>query len=94
MIEGEDGGLVNLNIALCQWANHLRGGARFIKFWDEPNNGQRVIKFTAIQGVVEAIMANPHPGRAYIGYGMGSVRHDRHDVVPGTQISYKRQYSH
>ena len=94
LIEGEDGGLVNLNITLCRWPNHLRGGCRFLKYWDEPNNGQRVIKFTAIQGVVEAIMANPHPGKVFIGYLMGSVRHDRNDVVPGTQIAYRRQYSH
>ena len=94
LIEAENGGLVNLNISLCQWPNHLRGGCQFIKYWDEPNNGQRVIKFSAIQGVVEAVMANPHPGKAFIGYLMGSVRHDRHDVVPGTQIAYRRQYSH
>ena len=94
LIEAEDGGLVNLNIALCGWSPNLRDGAQFIKFWDEPNAGLRVIKFTAIQGVVEAIMANPHPGKAYLGYLMGTVRHERHDVVPGTQITYRRQFAH
>ena len=94
LIEAEDGGLVNLNIALCGWSPHLRDGAQFIKFWDEPNAGLRVIKFTAIQGVVEAIMANPHPGKAYLGYLMGTVRHERNDVVPGTQITYRRQFAH
>ena len=94
LIEAEDGGLVNLNISLCGWSPLLRGGARFLRYFDEANNGQRLIKFTAIKGVVEAIMANPHPGKAYIGYLMGTVRHERNDVIPGTQITYRRQYAH
>ena len=94
LIEAEDGGLVNLNIALCGWPQHLSGGARYDHFWDEPNNGQRIIQFTAVKGVVEAIMANPHPGKAYLGYLMGTVRHERLDVVPGTQITYRRQFAH
>ena len=94
LIEAEDGGLVNLNIGLCGWSPALRGGARYVRFWDEGNGGQRMIKFVAVKGVVEAIMANPHPGKAYIGFMMGTVRHERNDVIPGTQITYRRQYSH
>ena len=91
LIEAENGGLCNLNIALCGWPVHLAGGTRFLRFWDE--HGYRIIKFIATKGVVEAIMADPHRGKVYIGHLMGTVRHERSDVVPGAEIAYRRQYS-
>ena len=91
LIEAEDGGLCNLNIALCGWPAHLAGGTRYLRFWDE--HGYRIIKFIATKGVVEAIMSDPHRGKVYIGHLMGTVRHERADVVPGAEIAYRRQYS-
>ena len=38
-------------------------------------------------------MGNPHQGKVYIGYLMGTVRHERNDLVPGVQINYRRQFS-
>ena len=91
LIEAEDGGLCNLNIALCGWPAHLAGGTRYLRYWDE--FGYRIIKFIATRGVVEAIMTDPHRGKVYIGHLMGSVRHERSDVIPGAEITYRRQYS-
>ena len=93
LIEGEDGGLCNLNISLCGWPASTRGGAKFVRFWEDAPTGYRMIRLIVTKGVIEAIMAKPHPGSVYIGHMMGTVRHDRHDVLPGAQISYRRQFS-
>ena len=93
LIEGENGGLVNLNISLCGWPAHLRGGARLLRFWEDTATGYRIIHIDATKGVIEAIMGNPHQGKVFIGYMMGTVRHERLDVVPGAQINYRRQFS-
>ena len=93
LIESVEGGLISLNIANGGWPAHLAGSVRYIRHWDEPNGGLRVIRFSATRGVVEAIMAPPHSGEAFIGYLMGTVKHDRLDVKPGTQINYKRPFA-
>ena len=93
LIESREGGLISLNIANGGWPAHLAGSVRYIRHWDEPNGGLRVIKFSATRAVVEAIMSPPHSGEAFIGYLMGTVKHDRLDVKPGTQINYKRPYA-
>ena len=94
LIESVDGGLVNLNVANGGWPAGLSTGeVRYLRHWDEPNGGMRLIRFTATRRVIEAIMAHPHSGEAYIGYLMGTVKHDRHDVKPGTQINYKRPFA-
>ena len=94
LIEAVDGGLVSLNVANGGWPAGLSAGeVRYLRHWDEPNGGMRLIRFTATRRVVEAIMSPPHSGEAYIGYLMGTVKHDRADVKPGTQINYKRPYA-
>ena len=93
LIEANNGGLANLNIARCGWPAATAGGVRYLRMWDEDNGGQRIIKFTATKTVVDAIMASPHVGKAFIGYLMGTVKHDRHDVKPGTPITYERQFT-
>ena len=96
LIESENGGLISVNVANGGWPANLRNGGatvRYLRHWDEPNGGMRLIRFTATRRVVEAIMASPHSGEAYIGYLMGTVKHDRLDVKPGTQINYKRPFA-
>ena len=94
LIEAVDGGLVTLNLANGGWPAGLSAGeVRYLRHWDEPSGGLRVIRFTATRRVVEAIMSPPHSGEAYIGYLMGTVKHDRSDVKPGTQINYKRPFA-
>ena len=94
LIESGDGGLVNINVTNGGWPPHLTAGeVRYLRHWDEPNGGLRLIRFTATRRVVEAIMSPPHAGEAYIGYLMGTVKQDRHDVKPGTQINYKRPFA-
>ena len=93
LIEATDGGLANLNIAMSEWPATTSGGVRYLKYWDEDNGGQRLIRFSATKTVVNAIMNPPHQGKAFIGYLMGTVKHERHDVKPGCPVTYKRQFT-